>query len=94
VPSRPIVLLLFLREWRRGWSWWRLSGALAGAVSMLGFVVATTLTTAANAIFLVYTAPLYVALLSACVPRAPPPGRLADSSCSPWSGWAVSVGSS
>ena len=22
------VLLLFLREWRRGWSWWRLSGAL------------------------------------------------------------------
>ena len=31
---------------------------------MLGFVVATKLTTAANAIFLVYTAPLYVALLS------------------------------
>ena len=28
---------------------WRLSGALAGAVSMLGFVIATTLTTAANA---------------------------------------------
>ena len=65
------VLLLFLREWRRGWSWWRLSGALAGAVSMLGFVVATKLTTAANAIFLVYTAPLYVALLSAWVLREP-----------------------
>jgi drug/metabolite transporter (DMT)-like permease len=32
---------------------------------MIGFVVATKLTTAANAIFLVYTAPLYVALLSA-----------------------------
>jgi len=38
---------------------------------MLGFVVATKLTTAANAIFLVYTAPLYVALLSAWVLREP-----------------------
>jgi drug/metabolite transporter (DMT)-like permease len=34
---------------------------------MLSFVVATKLTTAANAIFLMYTAPLYVALLSAWV---------------------------
>jgi drug/metabolite transporter (DMT)-like permease len=58
------VLLLALREWRGRWSWWLVSGALAGAASMLGFVLATKLTTAANAIFLVYTAPLYVALLS------------------------------
>jgi len=65
------VLLLALREWHGGWSWWRLSGAVAGAVSMLGFVVATKLTTAANAIFLVYTAPLYVALLSAWVLHEP-----------------------
>jgi drug/metabolite transporter (DMT)-like permease len=34
---------------------------------MLGFVVATKLTTAANAIFLVYTAPLYVALLGGAI---------------------------
>jgi drug/metabolite transporter (DMT)-like permease len=61
------VLLLALREWPRRWSWWLVSGALAGAISMLGFVIATKLTTAANAIFLVYTAPLYVALLSAWV---------------------------
>jgi drug/metabolite transporter (DMT)-like permease len=59
-----VVLLLALREWPGRWSWWLGSGALAGATSMLGFVVATKLTTAANAIFLVYTAPLYVALLS------------------------------
>ena len=65
------VLLLALREWRGPWSWWHVSGALAGAASMLGFVVATKLTTAANAIFLVYTAPLYVALLSAWVLREP-----------------------
>ena len=66
-----IVLLLVLREWRTRWSWWLGSGALAGAVSMLGFVVATKLTTAANAIFLVYTAPLYVALLSPWVLHEP-----------------------
>jgi len=66
-----VVLLLALREWRGPWSWWHVSGALAGAASMLGFVVATKLTTAANAIFLVYTAPLYVALLSAWVLREP-----------------------
>src|SRR6266705_3359710 len=53
-----IVLLCVLREWRTRWSWWLGSGALAGAASMLGFVVATKLTTAANAIFLVYTAVL------------------------------------
>jgi drug/metabolite transporter (DMT)-like permease len=66
-----MVLLLALREWPHGWSWWLVSGALAGAASMLGFVVATKLTTAANAIFLVYTAPLYVALLSPWVLHEP-----------------------
>ena len=66
-----IVLLLVLREWRTRWSWWFASGALAGTASMLGFVVATRLTTAANAIFLVYTAPLYVALLSPWVLHEP-----------------------
>jgi drug/metabolite transporter (DMT)-like permease len=65
------VLLLALREWPGRWSWWLGSGALAGAASMLGFVVATKLTTAANAIFLVYTAPLYVALLSPWVLHEP-----------------------
>src|SRR5262249_17148648 len=69
--SATIVLLCVLREWRTRWSWWLGSGALAGAASMLGFVVATKLTTAANAIFLVYTAPLYVALLSPWVLHEP-----------------------
>lgn len=41
-----------------------LGGAVSYAVMVLLFVVATKLTTAANAIFLQYTAPVYVALLA------------------------------
>ena len=37
-----VVLLLARREQRGPWSWWHVSGALAGAASMLGFVVATS----------------------------------------------------
>src|SRR5262252_9945055 len=66
-----VILLLALRQWPGRWSWWLGSGALAGAASMLGFVVATKLTTAVNVIFLVYTAPLYVALLSPWVLHEP-----------------------
>src|SRR5919109_1916431 len=66
-----IVLLLVLREWRPRWSWWLGGAARGGAVSMLVFVVAPKLPPAANAIFLVYTAPLYVALLSPWVLHEP-----------------------
>ena len=50
-----------------GWPGWRFSrlqigGAIAYAGTVIFFVVATRLTTAANAIFLQYTAPIYVAL--------------------------------
>ena len=65
------VLLLARPELRGRWSSWLGSGALADAASMLGFVLATKMTTAANAIFLVYTAPLYVALLSPWVLHEP-----------------------
>ena len=47
------------------WSGVQLGGGCAYAASVMLFVVATKLTTAANAIVLVYTAPIYVALLSA-----------------------------
>lgn len=43
----------------------QLFGALAYAATVISFVVATKLTTAANAIFLQYTAPIYVALFGA-----------------------------
>jgi drug/metabolite transporter (DMT)-like permease len=58
-------LLLVLKRPQFTWSGVQMSGGAAYAASVLSFVVATKLTTAANAILLVYTAPIYVALLSA-----------------------------
>jgi drug/metabolite transporter (DMT)-like permease len=57
-------LLLVLRRPAFTWSGVQMSGGVAYAASVLSFVVATKLTTAANAILLVYTAPIYVAMLS------------------------------
>jgi drug/metabolite transporter (DMT)-like permease len=45
-------------------SWQTIPGAIAYAATVFLFVVATKLTTAANAIFLQYTAPIYIAMLS------------------------------
>ena len=58
------VLLAFLPSARRGWSWrtWLVGSAYAG--TMICFVLANKLTTAANAIFLQAAAPLYILLLS------------------------------
>ncbi|MGD0015527.1 MAG: DMT family transporter, partial [Bryobacteraceae bacterium] len=47
---------------RRGWSWRVLPAAAAYASTLILFVMATKLTTAANAIFLQSTAPVYVLL--------------------------------
>jgi drug/metabolite transporter (DMT)-like permease len=49
------------RPLRAPWAW---IGAAAYSVMMTSFVAATKLTTAASAIFLQYTSPVYVALLS------------------------------
>jgi drug/metabolite transporter (DMT)-like permease len=59
----PVVIL-----WA-GWPKWPFSplqwlGAVAYVATVVFFVAATRLTTAANAIFLQYTAPVYVALLA------------------------------
>jgi drug/metabolite transporter (DMT)-like permease len=45
-------------------SWRAVPGAIAYAGTVFLFVVATKLTTAANAIFLQYTAPIYIAMIS------------------------------
>ncbi|HJT86599.1 MAG TPA: DMT family transporter [Bryobacteraceae bacterium] len=58
-----IALIAALPEARRGWSWRILPVAAAYAATLISFVLATRLTTAANAIFLQDTAPLYVLLL-------------------------------
>lgn len=59
----PIVLL-FAGLPRRRFSALQWGGALAYVATVLLFVASTRMTTAANAIFLQYTAPIYVALLA------------------------------
>jgi len=60
-----IVLAIYLRRPRWTWSVAQIGGALAYVVAVSTFVTATQLTSAANAILLQYTAPLWVALFGA-----------------------------
>jgi DME family drug/metabolite transporter len=64
-----VVLLLALPEARRSWSWRIVPVSGAYAATLITFVIANRLTTAANAIFLQSTAPLYMLLLSPLVLR-------------------------
>jgi len=59
-----VVLLAWLRRPKFTWSTTQLGAALAYAATVTLFVVANDRTTAANTIFLQYTGPIYVALLS------------------------------
>ncbi len=58
-----LVVLLFLGRPRLTWTIPQVGGALSYAATVTFFVFATKLTTAANAILLEYTAPVYIALL-------------------------------
>ena len=60
-----LVLLAVLRRPHLTWSFAQIGGAIAYAASVILFVSATKLTTAANAILLQYTAPIYIALFGA-----------------------------
>jgi len=60
-----VLLFAVLRRPRFTWSRAQLGGALAYAATVILFVAANKLTTAANAILLQYTAPIYTALLGA-----------------------------
>lgn len=57
-----IVLLIYVRRPRWTWSTAQVGGAVALAITYILFVVAMQLTSAASAILLQYTAPLWVAL--------------------------------
>jgi len=59
-----VVLLSVVRRHRFTWSGAQIGGALAYAVTVTLFVLANKLTTAANAILLQYTAPLWIAVFS------------------------------
>jgi drug/metabolite transporter (DMT)-like permease len=58
-----LVILVFLRRPHFTWSFAQIAGAVCYAACMISFVTANKLTTAANAILLQYTAPLYAAVL-------------------------------
>ena len=60
-----VVLLIALRRVQFSWSFAQVGGAVAYTVTVTLFVVATKLTTSANAILLQYTAPVYAALFGA-----------------------------
>jgi drug/metabolite transporter (DMT)-like permease len=59
-----IVIGLVMPDLFKKISWSTLPGAVAYAGTVILFVVATKLTSAANAIFLQYTAPVYIAIIS------------------------------
>lgn len=65
---RSLIAAILIRVWFRKirvtWSFDQLGGAFAYAGTVILYVVANKMTTAANAILLQYTAPVYVALFS------------------------------
>jgi drug/metabolite transporter (DMT)-like permease len=60
-----VVLLVALRRPHFSWSFAQVGGAVVYTATVTLFVAATKLTTAANAILLQYTAPVYAALFGA-----------------------------
>jgi len=58
-----LVILAFLRRPVFTWSFAQVAGGVCYAACMIGFVAANKLTTAANAILLQYTAPIWAAIL-------------------------------
>lgn len=59
-----VLMWLYVRHPKFTFSKWQLLGAVSNMLTQLLFLTATKLTTATNAIFLQYTAPIYVALLA------------------------------
>ncbi|RKX33707.1 MAG: EamA/RhaT family transporter [Verrucomicrobia bacterium] len=64
-----VTLVVLGRDIRFTWSRWEIAGGVSYAATVVLLVVATKMTTAANAIFLQYTAPIYVALLAPWILR-------------------------
>jgi drug/metabolite transporter, DME family len=66
-----LALLLLLPAARRGWNWRVIPVGVAYAATLVLFVLANRMTTAANTIFLQSTAPLYILLLGPLLLREP-----------------------
>jgi len=59
-----LTIFFLLRESRRGWSWRAAGVGAVYALTMIFFVIANKLTTAASTIYFMAAAPLYVLLLA------------------------------
>ncbi len=59
-----LLLLAYLRRFPTKWTRWKITAAAAHILTSFLFITSTKLTTAANAIFLQYTAPVYLVLLA------------------------------
>jgi drug/metabolite transporter (DMT)-like permease len=59
-----LLMLIAMPRAFRSITWRSVPGAFALSITVILFVAATKMTTAANAIFLQYTAPIYIALFS------------------------------
>jgi len=60
-----LFILALIGKPKITWSFPQIAGALAYSLTVISFVSATKMTTAANAILLQYSAPIYVAIFSA-----------------------------
>lgn len=67
-----LVILIYLRRPLFTFSFPQIAAAVANAVTMLLFVTANKLTTAANAILLQYSAPIFVAILGWAILKEKP----------------------
>ena len=59
-----LIMWAYVKKPKFTWSSIQIMGAIAYALTVILFVIANKLTTAANSILLLYTGPIYVALLS------------------------------
>jgi drug/metabolite transporter (DMT)-like permease len=67
-----ILLLLYVRRIPTKWTRWKILASVSHILTASLFIFATKMTTAANAIFLQYTAPVYIVLLAAWFLRERP----------------------
>ncbi len=67
-----IIMLIYAKKPKFNWSFAQIAAGVAYASMVITFVFSTKLTTAANAILLEYTAPIFVALLSAWIIKEKP----------------------
>jgi drug/metabolite transporter (DMT)-like permease len=67
-----VVFLVYLRKPNIRWNWPQITGAFSYVAAQLLFITATKLTTAASAIFLQYTAPLYIGIFGYWLLREKP----------------------